>query len=121
MLVEEMIDFICKGFCKYYKGEKDEATSCEGLKFASRLLMKDGAVLDKIEFPTSNFQVQISNYQRDGLLKVILCERCEFQIDGCDFRGWNGDMVRPLPCGGYLFLDYLLDHGILKEEEISNG
>ncbi len=121
MLAKEMIDFICKGFCKYYKGEKDEDISCEGLKFASRLLMKDGSVLDKIKSPISNFQSPISSYNMDKLLRVILCERCEFQIDGCDFRGWNGGGVRPLPCGGYLFLDYLLNNGILKEEEIANG
>lgn len=118
METEEIIDLVCKGFCRYYKGEKEEGISCEGFKFAGRLLGKDGSILDKIRSPISNLKSPISNYQWDGLLKVVLCERCEFLRDGCDFRGNLGQNA--YPCGGYLFLDYLLDHEILKEEDMAN-
>jgi hypothetical protein len=44
------------------------------------------------------------DFSHDEEIKTLICRRCEFLTDGCDFRaGLNSP-----PCGGYAIIEELL-------------
>ena len=94
--------FICRRFCKYYKPDRDEI-QCSGYAFLRNNLtpseleylvnpIKDIGQVDKIP-PTNKELVE------------LICLKCDFFIDGCDFT----DNRSGPPCGGYILIKLLLD------------
>lgn len=92
-------DIICRGFCKYYKGGREEL-HCKGYEvlmsnftpreLQSLIALSDihhGNIVDTI--PSENEELRNS-----------VCGQCEFFIDGCDYAD---DRSGP-PCGGYILL-----------------
>lgn len=98
---KQLIDLICKRYCKFYKESKDEDLSCEGFKFFERLSvpLSDG---------NSDINKLPAAFHHDSILFNILCERCDFLADGCDYRDKNYS-GKASPCGGFILLNNLLD------------
>lgn len=88
-------DIICKGFCKYYKKGKEDI-HCNGYELLRKNLTPDElkafAALSKIGADIKN---QIP--PRNRKLERLVCKKCEFLVDGCDFS----DNRSGPPCGGY--------------------
>jgi len=40
----------------------------------------------------------------DRKIQGLICEKCDFVIDGCDFRGG----LKAPPCGGYTIFEWLI-------------
>lgn len=88
MKKQDYTEIICKGFCKYYKPYKEELT-CGSYEFLQNNLSV-GELRKLVEKRLSIFKPD-----RD-----LICERCSFRIDGCDF--YKG--IAKTPCGGYTIL-----------------
>lgn len=88
---------ICRGFCRFYKEGKEELT-CGTYNFlAERFGPEDLAAKIKDIRKTADFS-------RDEEIKKIICGKCEFLADGCDFR----EGLDSPPCGGYTIIEWLL-------------
>lgn len=95
-------DLICGRFCRYFK-EGTEELHCGTYHFLKNTLTPDElqTALDLLhierltEPPAST---------KDADIEGLVCARCDFRIDGCDFR----ESGRELPCGGYVIIERLL-------------
>ena len=99
----EYASLICEGFCKYYKPGKEESV-CGSYRF-----LTDNLTVDEIRTLAKNAQ-RMPLYLRDDTIKDLACKKCEFLIDGCDYREETslGNTPRSLPCGGYTLVETLL-------------
>lgn len=97
MKAPEYTEIICRGFCSFFREGKDEL-ACRTYSFlAERFSPGDLSALIKDIIRTPDLS-------RDRELRDLVCERCEFLIDGCDFR----EGVEAPPCGGYTIIEWLL-------------
>ena len=109
-----VIDAVCSRYCAYYKPDRKEDTACEGFNFFQRLSTHTPAILLSLR-PRKDHGFK-DHYHH--LLYHALCKRCDFLIDGCDFTDPDsrGD---PLPCGGYIAADFLLEQSIITESQLT--
>lgn len=96
-------EIICRRFCGYYKEGKEEMT-CGTYNFLAReLTLKELASL------TRDIQAG-PDFSFDKEIKCLVCDRCDFLADGCDFR----DGLNSRPCGGYTVIEKLIKAGVAK-------
>ena len=101
---KEYTSIICEGFCSFYKEGK--ADLCCGTYLFLRnnltlLELRSALDLSKIdEHPSEHV------FPADEEIKSLACNKCDFLVDGCDFRV---DVSLP-PCGGYNIMKMLLTH-----------
>jgi hypothetical protein len=110
---KHLIDLVCKGYCKFYKESKNEELACEGFRFFERLISSptDNTTPSP---PLSRGNSEKSNppvFQHDSILMDILCKKCDFLIDGCDYRDEKYH-ANASPCGGFILL-----HRIIEEQK----
>ena len=101
MKTEGYTEIICRGFCSYFKEGKEEL-KCGGYQF----------LMDNFTVSELNGLMDLVG-KTEGLKKLIppdneelfdlVCSRCDFRIDGCDYRE---DRSGP-PCGGFILIDRL--------------
>ncbi len=95
---------ICKGFCSFYKEGKDDL--CCG----AYLFLKKNLTLRELHsvLELSKMDERPLEYvsPADEEIKRLACDKCDFLVDGCDFRE---DGSHP-PCGGYSIIEMLLKH-----------
>lgn len=103
---KHLIDLICKGYCKFYRKNKDEKLSCEGFNFFEKSFTPFSIN------STGKYNIP-SNFKYDSILMNILCKKCDFLIDGCDYRD-KSCHNRAFPCGGFILLNKLLEEINLK-------
>ena len=90
-------DIICRRFCRFYKGGREELT-CGTYNFLLRNLTAG-------ELKSSVLSVKSrAGFPLDEELRALACEQCDFLADGCDFRA---GLDSP-PCGGYAIIEQLL-------------
>jgi hypothetical protein len=90
-------DIICKGFCTFYKSGKEELTcGTYDFIFGNLTPAELESAIQGIA-PTPDFTC-------DTKIQGLICEKCAFTIDGCDFR----DGLDAPPCGGYTIIEWLL-------------
>ncbi len=113
MLNPFLRDCLCGNICSYFKPWKDEEIACEGFLVVERLV-REGKSL-----PFEQFGLPTDAAMQERLSRN-LCSVCAFNEDGCDFiarrRDPSGanDGKSPLPCGGFLFLAYLLERHVIE-------
>jgi hypothetical protein len=90
-------EIICGRFCKYYK-EGKEGLTCGTYDFLARNLTASElrAAIDSIGPGT--------DFTHDREIEDLVCGKCDFLVDGCDFRSG----IKAFPCGGYVVLERLL-------------
>jgi hypothetical protein len=96
------IDIICKGFCSFFREGKEEI-QCGGYQ-----LLTDTLTLSELEHLTSfinrNEGLKKQVPPDDETLFELVCRKCDFRIDGCDYRQ---DRSGP-PCGGFILIRELV-------------
>lgn len=99
---EHYTRLICEKACSFYKPGKEDLL-CEGYRYLARTYSPEELARLLAEV-TMNFHMQQSfqGFIHEHLQNV-LCERCDFRIDGCDFAE---DCSGP-PCGGYRIMHCL--------------
>jgi hypothetical protein len=113
-----LIRNVCAGYCSFYKPGKDEELACKGF-----LVLGDLA-LRKDEIALNVQEKMIQDETRDRLYG-ILCVRCPFFEDGCDFAAGRRGETRETaqedatPCGGFLFLGACLEQGSIDIQAIN--
>ena len=104
MKSREYSELICRRFCKFYAPGK-EAIQCGGYSFLRNNLSPGelrylygslGPETDRPELPRTGSD--------DHIVEKLICRKCDFLIDGCDFMD---DRSGP-PCGGYILVKLLL-------------
>lgn len=88
---------ICKKFCRFFKEGKEEL-HCETYQFVKRRFPPE--VLENL---TKDFSGS-PDFSQDSLIRELICTKCDFLIDGCDFR----DGLGSAPCGGYGVVEHLI-------------
>ena len=103
MKEEIYIDIICKGFCCYFKGGKEEM-HCGGYQF-----LRDNFTLHELfqlaDIPERDEKIKNLIPPGDENLGSLVCSKCDFRIDGCDY---SENRSGP-PCGGYILIDRLVN------------
>lgn len=99
-------EIICKGFCKYYKEGKEEL-HCNGYVFLRNnftpyelKIMLENSVTGQKNKETVEFML----YNKDEDVISLVCKKCDFYIDECDYTSNRSDN----PCGGYNVVKILL-------------
>lgn len=93
-------EIICKGFCKFYKEGKEEI-QCGGYK-----LLKNNLTCAELIQLADNISKQTNPEESENFLTQFICNKCDFQIDGCDFR----EGLPSPPCGGYIIISRLISY-----------
>ncbi len=105
MKEKKYVEFICKGFCKFYKEGKEEL-HCSGYE-----LLKNNLTIKELTMLSDYMTKTPSAEFLDDILVEFICSKCEFQTDGCDFR----EGLESPPCGGYIIISRI--HRQLYKQE----
>lgn len=89
-------DLICKGFCSFYREGKEEFT-CGAYEFLVKNLTE--RELRNLTIST----VWSHDLSSDDYIERIICRRCDFYKEDCDFRAGK----KSPPCGGYVIIESL--------------
>ncbi len=99
----EYAALICASYCSFYREGKKEEMQCGTFDFMREHLTV--IELRSLIILTEDLsQPAAPDFSRDSEIKELICDACEFLIDGCDFRE---DRSGP-PCGGYVIIERLL-------------
>lgn len=91
-------EIICKGFCRFYKEGKEEL-SCGTYAF-----LFERFTPEELSREIRAIRTQ-PEFSHDEQIRKLICERCGFIEDGCDFiEGLDSP-----PCGGYTIVEWLLN------------
>jgi len=93
-------DLICKRFCTFYKPGR-ELMGCGSYVFL-RANLSPGELRRAAEETKPGYDLS-----EDESVRELLCERCEFASEGCDF---HLGLASP-PCGGYTIVKRLVKGG----------
>ncbi|MEJ2695114.1 MAG: hypothetical protein P8013_00540 [Candidatus Sulfobium sp.] len=99
---------LCRKFCRYYKPWKDEGLACMGYLVIERL--SEGG--REMSFPSA---AERPGTSAERLLAGLICSRCPFYEDGCDFVKGVPDSW---PCGGFIVLGHMSEKGSVSADEI---
>jgi|SRR5271169_1998798 len=99
---KDYTEVICGNFCSFYKVGKED------LHCGAYLFLRDNFTAQEIEL-LSKFAGGVDksapqSFLRDDEIRELICNSCDFLIDGCDFR----DNRSGPPCGGYTLVERLL-------------
>lgn len=97
MKIDKYTELICKGFCSFYKAGKEEM-ACETYNFLASKFRPE-----KLALSIQDIKAE-PDFSCDTEIKKNICARCDFLIDGCDFREGIGSV----PCGGYAIVEGLI-------------
>ena len=100
--------FICKAYCPYYKPSSlSNKFTCYGFILAQEIIQKYPQYDFLLSSPLSGPEFV---YQYDPHIYKLVCQKCDFLKDGCDFRAQQrlGPKKHYAPCGGYIFITRLI-------------
>ena len=101
---------ICQARCNYYKPNRKDEERCRGFELASLLLSEKA-------LPTTSGVGPFDPSYKRSFLRKVLCERCPFFVDGCDFVSDDGP-PGAMPCGGLALISALLKNAAIEESEV---
>ncbi len=93
---------ICKNFCQFYKEGKEDLYC--GTYLFLRNNLTPGELRSILSLSKACERPAEYTFTADDEIKKVVCEKCDFLVDGCDFRE---DGSHP-PCGGYRIIELLL-------------
>ncbi len=108
MAKRDFQEYICRPFCSFFRPGEKEELACQGALVVERLAEK--GVIDPSVLPGGEWKRGDLWQVNDALLGEMVCGRCPFRDDGCDYRA----PLRPAdaePCGGYILLRLLRKTG----------
>lgn len=92
-----MESLVCKEFCSFYKPGKEEM-QCGSMRFLNKHMTPHELQL------AARFAPKKFDRSTDDSIRELVCAKCDFLVDGCDFR----DGLDSPPCGGYPVVEHLL-------------
>jgi len=95
-------DIICKGFCKYYKEGKEDI-HCNGYVF----LRSNFTPYELKTMIAKRQELSVKRQADDAKLINLICKKCDFFVDGCDYIDSQSGNQSEQPCGGYLIIKEL--------------
>lgn len=98
-------DIICKRFCAFYKDGQED------LQCGTYIFLRERFSSEALEREITGMY-GIPSLSEDGSINNLICDKCEFKVDGCDFR----EGLDSPPCGGYMIVEYLLKNGLVPGE-----
>lgn len=101
MKEEQLTDIVCRTFCRFYKGGKEEL-QCGTYEYLKEHFTPEELLSLLEDIPS------FPGLTHDEEIRDLICTRCEFLVDGCDFR----DGLDSPPCGGYAIVEYLISKGM---------
>lgn len=107
---------ICEAACSFYKPGKEDMR-CAGYTYLTRTYSPD--MLQKLTVSMMMNPLAekgFAGFKNPGA-EALLCEHCDFRIDGCDFAE---DCSGP-PCGGYRIVFCLLTNIERNRKENNNA
>ena len=113
-----LIRNVCAGYCSFYKPGKDEELACKGFLVLGDLALRNAEIVVNGEKKLIQDETRVRLYG-------ILCVRCPFFKDGCDFaaerRGETRETAQEdaVPCGGFLFLGACLEQGSIDIQAVN--
>ena len=107
-------DYICRPFCRFFREGRKEELACRGAVLIEQLVKKD--VLQPGTIPGGGKTPRLWSVHHP-VLQAFVCNRCEFQPDGCDFQA-RTPPPHAEPCGGYILLSLLLQQGRLSTRDL---
>lgn len=99
---KEYTSIVCKEFCSFYKEGKEDLYCGTYLFLRNNLTPHELRSLVRISGGRKHPARRAS--PADTEIKKLVCNKCDFLVDGCDFRE---DGSYP-PCGGYYIIEMLL-------------
>ncbi len=114
-------DYICRPFCSFFRPGEKEELACQGALAVERLAAR--GVIDPGVLPGREWKREDLWRTADPLLEGMVCGRCPFRDEGCDFRS-AGRPDDAEPCGGYILLRILRKSGTLSTaplKEVCDG
>lgn len=99
---DDYASIICKGFCSFYKEGKEDL--CCGTYLFLKKNLTPAELRSVIELSRVDDRPGAYTFAADGAIRKLVCETCDFLVDGCDFRE-DGSLP---PCGGYIIIETLL-------------
>jgi hypothetical protein len=103
MKQDRYTDIICKRFCQFYNEGKEEL-QCGTYMYLQKLFSAEDLESSLEDIPKT------PSLTEDELIRELVCNKCDFLVDGCDFRD---DRNSP-PCGGYIIIEHLIKKGARK-------
>lgn len=105
MKEKEFTDIICRTFCRFYKGGKEE------MQCGTYLYLKEHYTPEALRSLLEQVP-SAPDLTHDREIRDRICRSCEFLVDGCDFR----EGIDSPPCGGYGIIEYLFAKGMIGEK-----
>jgi hypothetical protein len=96
-----LTELVCRRWCRFYRESAKEELTCAGYDFFRGRLKPDAVSgLAGAEEPIGH----------DPRIERVLCARCGFRAEDCDFMAEPAP-AGAVPCGGYVLLARLLAAG----------
>ena len=103
----ELIAAICRPHCRFFKPGVKEDMTCGGYEEIARR-----AAADMIARWASMFSKEAPPKEcaHDPRIERLICDQCDFRVDGCDFMAAEPP-AGAVPCGGYVLIKRLAEAG----------
>jgi len=101
---------LCQEYCPYHKPLLFSDTfTCYGFILVQEVMRKYPQCNYLLSSPLSGPKCV---YHYDPYLSKLICQKCDFLKDGCDFRAQKhmGQNKNCSPCGGYIFITRLIGY-----------
>lgn len=117
MVKREIIDYICRPFCSFYRESVNEELICGGAQEVGNLMERGVLRVDELPGGKKDFA---SSALRNGGLETIVCRKCAFREENCDFQAKKSPPDAE-PCGGYILLFQLIENGVISIDELAGS
>lgn len=101
-------ELICGRMCRYFKPEKYENPGCGGVEWLKPRASLEPALASLDAGPSD----LLHGLDPEDARLWVVCNTCEFRIDGCDFRDPEVPDNECEPCGGLRVVAGLLAAGV---------
>ena len=108
-----LVALLCRAHCRFFREGAKEELSCQGYDF-----FRDRVKLERLrrwikQVPPAG----PGSTEHRARAERILCDRCDFQAEDCDYQA-DPPVAGAVPCGGYILFCHLLAAGAEGWEEL---
>ena len=116
MTKRDFQEYICRPFCCFFRTGEKEELACRGALVVERLAER--GVLDPSVLPAGDRKRPGICQENDALLEEMVCRRCPFRAEDCDYRAAERPHYAE-PCGGYILLRILRETGVISAVDLT--
>jgi hypothetical protein len=109
-------EYICLPYCIFFKEEKTEEISCRGARIIEFLVGSN--LIDPAKIPALTKAPDLWNRHKEALGNIV-CIRCSFRANDCDFQS-DEPSYDLEPCGGFILLAHLKENNLINEPDLEH-